>query len=531
MSQNQSAIRCASRNALAVLIACAFVSQSTSRGQAPAETKNPAGQAAPDLSTKYRFIERYSVPGSKPDPQSLGQYRVGIRETIERIIEKPQGAPDRVRETYQTIFSERAARILQTGEVTDTIRRYATFRKTPDPFKPTDERPLEGLTLWYHAGNGVDPRIVNLTEGRQLHDMEYTVISRQIFAPDLRALLPPLPSLVGDSWRIPKSAILAMIRDRPEGGEGLTGKLQSVRKSADGTQLVAVMNVSGRLILPLVGYGGDRVTGVNGELLFAFSPAPTAESPPAGGAAREPIVNARGAITELRFVLRSTFLDPSDPDGRRRIIVDHIIDLRRRALDTEAELLVPPAPPAPTEPNSWLTYDDPAGRFRIRHPQNLRLQPPQPGDPSITFVGLSGDAVILNFQEKTGRAEEDRRSRDPADYRKNLEAQWKEDGIDVLPGREGWLPEADWADVKMKVYHLEAVMRVPEEQGKSSKRLYFDFYLALCDRGDSLVFTATTDADPPTAFRKQAEQMLRSLKVATSPRGRAVAPVPEGTAK
>lgn len=531
MSQNRSAIRCALRNALAALIGCAVVSHSASRGQAPAEAKNPAGQTAPDLSTKYRFIERYTVPGSKPDPLSLGQYRVGIRETIERIIEKPQGAPDRTRGTFQTIFSERAARMLQTGEVTDTIRRYATFRKTPDPFKATEEHPLEGLTLWYHAGNGVDPRIVNLTEGRQLHDMEYRVISRQIFVPDLRALLPPLPCLVGDSWRIPKSAILAMIRERPEGGEGLTGKLQAVRKSDNGTQLIAVINVSGRLILPLVGNGGDRETGVNGELLFEFSPAPAAESPAPGGAARETIVNARGAITELRFVLRVKSLNPDDPDGRLKTIVDYVIDLRRKPLDTEAELLVPPAPPASTEANSWLTYDNAAGRFRFRHPQGLQLRPSQPGDPSLQFVGLSGDAVILRFQEKTGRAEEDRRSRDPADHRKNLEAQWKEDGIDVLPGREGWLPEADWADVKMKVYHLEAVLRAPEEQGKSSKRLYFDFYLALCDRGESLIFTATTDADPPTAFRKQAEQMLRSFKVGASPQERTAAPAPEGNAR
>ena len=519
MNRHRSAKGRGFTTAVAGLIGCGLLLGVPARGEDPVEPGRSNGQPSIDLSTKYRFIERYTFPGARPDPLSIGQYRVGIRETIERVGRRPKGAPDLAQEARQIIFSERAARVLETGEVTDTIRRYTTYRKDPDPYKSTEGRPLEGLTLWYHAGGGVDPRMICLTEGRRLHEMEYGVASRQIFLPDLRALLPPLPSLVGDTWKVPKQAIVAMLREKPEGGEGLTGKLQAVRKSADGKQLLAVINVSGRLVFPMPGEL-SRETGVNGELLFAFTP--TAEASAAGGAGRNAIVNARGAIVELRVALKSVLRSPDDPDGRLKVIVNHVIDLRRKPVDSEAELLVPNPPPAPTEANSWLTFEDVDGRFHFNHPQSLKFQTLQPGDPTVVLLGPLGsvDSVSLILQEKTGKSEEDRQFRDPGSHRKILKSQLEEDGFEIIPGPEGWLPEANWADAKMKVYRSEAVLRPPDDGGIKSVRIYFDFYLALLAHDECLVFTARTAQDPPTAFRSQAEQIVRSFKLGLPPRAK-----------
>ena len=72
----------------------------------------PPSDAAPvaDLSTRFRFIERYSVEGEKPRPEVIGQYRVAIRETNKRVLERPQEAPERSEITFQTIYIERPAR-------------------------------------------------------------------------------------------------------------------------------------------------------------------------------------------------------------------------------------------------------------------------------------------------------------------------------------------------------------------------------------------------------------------------------------
>jgi hypothetical protein len=197
--------------ALLVLIAWGLQGELTAVAQDAVPAKPAEGPSETDLSTRYRFIERYAAPGARPDPLSVGQYQVGISETIQHITERPQGAPIRVDDNYITRYSERAAHVGSSGEVTDTVRRYATFRKRPDPFKPTDPRPLEGLTLWYHAGaRGAEPRLMSLDEGRRLHEKEYLLISNQHFLPELRTLLPAVPSRIGDTWKISNSAAFAM---------------------------------------------------------------------------------------------------------------------------------------------------------------------------------------------------------------------------------------------------------------------------------------------------------------------------------
>ncbi len=239
-----------------------------------------------DLTTKFRFIERYAAEGVKPRPEVIGQYRVAIRETNKLVAERPQAAPLTTENTFQTIYTERPAPGHRRREVTDAVRRYEAFRLFPDRAKPGDPRPLEGLTLWYHPRALDDPLILNLTENHPFREIEYAVASRQMFLPDLRGVLPALPSRVGDAWRVPKSATQVLVADRSARGEGLTGKLLEVRRSAKGPQWVAVISVTGHASLAMTG-----PMAVNAQLLFTFT---TPETAPAKSKSDDGVVDAWG---------------------------------------------------------------------------------------------------------------------------------------------------------------------------------------------------------------------------------------------
>ena len=86
--------------------------------------------------------------------------------------------------------------------------------------------------------------------------------------------------------------------------------------------------------------------------------------------------------------------------------------------------------------------------------------------------------------------------RNPEFYRKGLQENWKQQRIDVIPGQAGWLPDADWAASKMKVYRMEAVLKQPAGEDRRLKRTYFQQYLALFGRQDTLAVAVTTEQDP-----------------------------------
>ena len=46
----------------------------------------------------------------------LTQYRVGSRDTVKVVRERPQGAPDRVESSLQMIYTERVAKVRKAGE-------------------------------------------------------------------------------------------------------------------------------------------------------------------------------------------------------------------------------------------------------------------------------------------------------------------------------------------------------------------------------------------------------------------------------
>src|SRR5579883_396999 len=121
--------------------------------QAPAAPPAGAqeGQPVNDLTTRYRFIERYSTVEERTKPEVISQYQVAVKETIKTVSENAQGAPGRRENVIHAIFSERPAQVSSLGVVTSAVRRYDAFRLAPPPpAKPSDKPLLEGLTLWYH---------------------------------------------------------------------------------------------------------------------------------------------------------------------------------------------------------------------------------------------------------------------------------------------------------------------------------------------------------------------------------------------
>src|SRR5206468_12186762 len=93
-------------------------------------------------------------------------------------------------------------------------------------------------------------------------------------------------------------------------------------------------------------------------------------------------------------------------------------------------LAVPTPTPVPTEANSWLTYDDPQGRFHFRHPQDLpqdRDVPPDPNSVQLVEKSLAGfpeQVLTLQLQVKSGKPAEDRADRDPDFHIKSLQENW-----------------------------------------------------------------------------------------------------------
>jgi hypothetical protein len=471
-----------------------------------------------DLTTRYRFVEHYATDPARAQPGEIGQYRVASRDVIRIVTDKPQGAPDRSERVVQVIYTERPAVVSSLGQLTDTVRRYDALRLSPaQETRPSAARPLEGLELWYKAKPGGVPRVISLNEGRRISETEFKITLRQLFLPDLIAALPQLPSRVGDRWRIPRVAAQALLGDKPmQGSEPLMGMLQQVRPEPSVNGMVATVAVTGRAILP---QSGETV--LNAQVVFAFTPASGA------GAAAEPadggtgIVEARGAIIEVRLARASSSAVPGS-NGRLRQALTWELSLQRR-LGTGDPLTVPAAAPTATEANSWLTYDDPQGRFHFRHPQDyLDQKPPFLAKDDLIQLGDSaagsdeGRIITLRLQPKTGKPEEDKANLDPEAHVKDLNDEWLKSRQDVTRGPSGWLPDADWAPNKMRVYRIEAALRPKGPEGRNVPRIFLDYYLVVFTQNESLVVTAMTGQDPPQPFRKEVEAILRTFQLGPS---------------
>ncbi|MGE3821358.1 MAG: hypothetical protein AB7I30_18260 [Isosphaeraceae bacterium] len=487
-----------------LMLGLGIFAEARARAQTP-----PAGEAprqVGDLSTRFRFIERYAVDPARAKPQDVTQYRVASRDVIKAVAEKPQGAPDRTERTVQIIYTERPTVVNSQGVVTDTVRRYDAFRVTPMPeVRPSFPKPLEGLNVWFRNRPGSAPLLMSLDGGRLLTEAEYAITLRQIFLPDLSSALPTLPSRVGDRWRLPKLAAQSLLNEQPtQSGEPLIGTLLDVRKVGDGAEHSAVIGVSGKVMLS----GGETL--LNAQIVFTFA-APD-ESDPSDGA-----VDARGTITEVRLARASSSAIPGS-EGRLKLSLTWELILQRERDQGGSLLPAPTSPPSPTESNSWLTYDDPKGRFHFRHPEDY-LPQNLAGLAQDDIVQLAdaragandGRVITFKFQSPTGDVQNDRDQRDPEFHVKELNEDWIRSKQDVLRGPAGWLPEAEWAPYKMQVYRIEAALKPSGPAARNLQRIFLDHYLVKFAQNESLVIDAMTGQDPPTAFRQEVEAIVKTF--------------------
>lgn len=491
---------------------------------AEAASSAAAGGETQPLSLWYQFAERYAAAPAAAHPAWLSQYQVGSREKIKFTTEKAQGAPDSNEVVVQTIYTERAVKTTPTQAASDVVRRYeraklTTTLKTHRPFQ--NPAFLEQLMLWYRIPPGQPVELYNLSEGRKLRQLEFDRITANPFLPQLATLLPATPRRVGDQWPVPRGATAVLLGAMPMEEEyDVTAELLDVRAvEAGSAAMTAEFAIKGTLLLEQ----GD--VGLNVRVSFAFDLPGEADEPKPGQPPRaRPAVVAEGWISEIRMAETVTVPLPGDETGRLSQIQSRELVLARRVkpseLGTEAALpLVAPDAPPDDPAHTWITYDDPQGRFHLEHPQSLRIPRIRP-DGGIDMVDrrLEGsDVVSLNLVPKTGDAVKDKLAADPLEHKKELVQTWRRQGQEILMGDSGWLKDDVWAPLNRRVYRLEAALKpAGEEAVVRSGRIYADYYVVQFTRNETLIVTAMTVRDPHVAFRDQAEGIIKSFNLGPS---------------
>lgn len=508
---------------------------------APVPEEAQTGEAQP-LSLWYQFAERYVTAPVPAHPAWLSQYQVGVREKIKFTVERVQGAPESNEVSLQTIYTERAVKTTPANAASDVVRRYeraqlSTTLKAHRSFQ--NPKFLEQLMLWYRIKPGQPVELYNLSDGRKLRQLEFDRITSNPFLPQLATLLPGTPKRVGDPWPVPRASLAVLLGEMPlEDEYEVQAELIDVRAAEPGSaSMTAIFGIQGKLLLE----SGD--VGLNVRVNFTFD-APRDDAKPANAAKpaagqpakARPAVAAEGWISEIRMAETITSPLPGDQTGRLSQIQSRELILARRARPSEMgpeaalPLIAPDAPPDDPA-HTWVTYDDPQGRFHLEHPQGLKIQRITP-DGGLDLVDRrfeGSDVVSLSLVPKTGDPSEDKLAADPLEHKKKLVQTWREQGQEILMGDSGWLKEAVWSPLNRRVYRLEAALKPAGDQGAvRSGRIYADYYVVQFTRDQTLIVTAMTVRDPHVAFRDQAEGIIKSFAFGPSeaPLGSAPATAP-----
>jgi hypothetical protein len=496
--------------------------------QIPDAAPAPAPAAAApgiDLGRRYRFAEKFVVADAPKRPDEVVQHLVAFRETLSTLTDNPGAAAKAVETVIQARYAERVAALspLDGREVKAVVRQYQAVRFTPEPPPAAGgaNRPFEGLLLWYERRPGERPLVLSLTPGRTLSDTEYYLSSQHLFAPALVGALPELPVRKGDTYRVPRAGAEALLGQAVSEGV-LTGTFQDILPAAGAgnPRPVAVFDVSGEVKVQ-TDFGAIPV-GLHAQLRFAFEP-------PAGPAV-EATVDAPGHITRLAMAQEMSV--PIDPSRRllQSMRREFVLDRRTDPAAVGAPLAVPDPAPTPTPENSWLTYADPKGRFRVRHPQDFRPSPGADAD-TLQLVAMRREGPNLIMIRLQPNAE-----LEPEAIRKGRFASWTADGINPVAGEAGPLPEADWPG--RRVYHFDARLVPPTGNGAPAGgaaagagagdgSIMFDGYVVRTGRDTGLYAEATTpgQGEAHDAFRRSVETILQNFTFAG-----ATAPAPAGGA-
>jgi len=523
---------------LALVVALALVGrddQAWGQVQEPAAA-NPAEPAAEkqDVSQRYRFLERYSATDDPTRPESLIQYRVGVRENIKLTREKPQGAPQQDYTTTQCIYTERVAKLAKGGIVTEVVRQYDQVNsKTSLNIPHYKTKPLEGVSLLYRKEGRSLPQVLCLTPDRQLRQQEYLGVVQEPFLPTLASILPRKPCRVGDTWPVPREAAWALLGELPDDEDySLTAEILEVHKKDAGPEMLAVIGVKGEAVVH------ESPSRIGARLQFTFVPSePTAprgradgettkdQAPgtPAGSGGRlDAGVDAKGYISKASLAQEfSQPLPRSDGRLKQTIRLERVLERRVGQAGELATLLPVPNPePVGDVKNSWLLYDDHQGQYHFLHPQEMQVTIDD-ADGGVHLVQQrheGPDAIHLGLVAKTDDPQRDRVATDPIHVKKVLEDDWKRQRQKVVPGPSGWLPETEWSKDKWRVYRIEAAL-IPDSDRlptPSTGRIYFDEYLVHFTRNEVMVVTAMTTRDEHQHFRDTVESVIKSFELGPS---------------
>ncbi len=295
-----------------------------------------------------------------------------------------------------------------------------------------------------------------------------------------------------------------MLGDPGVKGDSLVGKFNELRKEIDGPRLLGVFGIAGRTTTSI----GESA--VNAEVFFTFQPEAPAANPL--GRTTEGLVEARGAITEVRMARTTT--GPLPPPGRLRFQSTREVTMQRQLnLDIPAASL--PKLPASAKfdgPDASLVWFDPSKRFRVEHPQDFlplerpALAPLEPGSTALARTRRQvSDLIQIDFVGKT---------LSPDDLKAKLNAKTSQMKLEVIKGEEGWLPEADWPG--QKVYRVEAAVQIPtagDAPSSRSTRFHFDGYLIQTGQAAGLLVIATTSGEAVAGYRREVERILKTIQV------------------
>jgi hypothetical protein len=487
---------------------------------------DPAPASVEALSARYRFSETYSAADDPARPEVVKTYQVGVKLRRRTVTERREGAPAREETSQGVLYTERPAKVDKRGQVVEAIRRYdAVNLGLPAgayPFKP----PLfQGLTIWYERRTAQPPFILSLTDNHPIREPEYLGITGQIFLPQLTSFLPPTPARVGDSWKIPLKAAHFLVSEEPEPENyEMNATLKGVKKESAGPTLTAVIGVLATLKLPIRGS-----CATNAEIHFAFDPSalppPPVDSTPADKV-EEPadrptpakrseagIVEARGRISSVLMAMAATTIIP-DSDDRLKQTVTYELQMGRRPLLPKFDPLnIPETRPTPSEANSWLIHDDPVRQFHFRHPQELEIVLSDPDTLELVDRSPAGnDVFVIQFPPGPEDQEGISRFGKTDHFKRDIEASWAARKQQTILGPEGWLPEAEWAPLKIYRKELAGNTSAIPVPGKNTSRIYIDYYLVLGKHNNSLRIDSMTNRDDHVAFRKVAESMIKSIQ-------------------
>lgn len=463
-----------------------------------------------DLTNRYLFREKYTKFEDRVENGLIGQYRVGVTEVLRDTVDTAEGPAKTSELTRQTVFTERPAEVNSQGIVAATVRNYSRFRIEPEDLTAPPGPPLlDGLTAFVRPQQAQLPLILSLTLDRRLREREYEVAARQVFMPSLTSLLPTYAARVGDTWKIPRRAAQALVGDPNVRGDALSGKFLELRRDPVSPRQVAVFSIIGRVANSMA----DST--LNAEVQFTFVPQPVAARAAASVGAkpkRDAIadtIEARGAITEIRMARVASGGLPGAKGKPLKFKATQELTIHRQ-VGVSGEPLSLPEIPAATDVNTWLTYVDSKGRFVFHHPQEL-LPPERP-----LFVPAehAGDMVTLVKSRPEGpdlvRLSVYDRELKEDDLRGILNAEWEPTKLEVIKGPEEWLPPEEWSG--LKVFRVEAALKTGE-RAKGSARVHYDGYLVQLGPRLSVIVVATTPRDTVGSFRRDTEQMLKTLKV------------------